>query len=58
MKNQNRKVDTSKDKFLLESQKRIVNAYLPAIILTRVNEAMITSATDIISIIKTVIIYG
>ena len=37
---------------MLETQKKIIKAYLPSIILTRLKEATITSATDIISIIK------
>ena len=45
-------VNESVVNFLEEIQKRIVKAYLPAIIMIRLAEASITSANDIISIIK------
>jgi hypothetical protein len=40
------------DEFWEEIRKRIVNAYLPAIIMTRIAETSITSPADIISVIK------
>ena len=49
---QEARVKKNEDNFLVETQKRIIKAYLPAIIMTRLDEATITSATDIISMIK------
>ena len=45
-------VSASTDKFLENTRKRIIKAYLSVIIMTRIDEASITTPTDIISIIK------
>jgi DNA-binding PadR family transcriptional regulator len=42
----------SNDNFLEETRRRIVKAYLPTIIMMRINEATITSVNDIISLIR------
>jgi len=42
-------VSASTDKFLENTRKRIIKAYLSVIIMTRIDEASITTPTDIIS---------